>query len=840
MKTFKITTNEINKHSAKPTNISVESVNTKTEREVTLLDLSEIICQPNGSTWCPAIFNGSRKNDNWIQQQVFALDFDNGTTPDEVMDTLSSYGIIPNLVYGSFSDSVEHRKFRLVFVLDSVITNNEIAKWIIIQLMNLFGQKADKACKDLSRMFFGSKYNEPEFINEEFVSTENLMNVLNSVTVANDSNKTRKCIDSSFVSKPLSSYIYRENEVYGQSDIFNNGQIIKNFDFNKASETVLIFADFLNGKWLTHPQLFGIATSLRWIEGGMKLMKETMNKWNSEGKTSYSNNNFGILPYVAKMNYTPNNLSNYSPYEEDWSKTNIISAVRNLKGMVEVLTVEKEISLDEAFNRLTEEFSKILEKKEKNKVFIIKVPTGLGKTQLLSQLQNVSATIAFPTHKLKNEVAQRFNDNETNVIVTPELPDFSETIKVKLQRLYDAGLYSDVTSLINDIAKNPKETSKVNSFFKSTNYSAKSIYSESDVELAKEYITLNNQCYNSVSDIVLTTHTKATFINFASDVMIFDECPLQQILNIKNLSASELKLIINGIPDNEDKLKTALSKFYTRIVDFSIETEFRTTEVIGILAEKRDVIRDIILNPANNIKTTSFLSFIDSCFYIKEDDNQINYIVRRPFQGVEDKTVIIMSATAAESAYEKLGLNVEVIDLGKVKIAGSIVQNTKYSYSKTSLLSPDRIDSNKQKVEVLAEKLDMLPVITFNELKSKFNNPVKEMHFGNCSGYDGLKGKDIAVVGTYHRPAFVYALMALALGEKITNEDLNPQLKEVTYNNAKFQLNSFKNELMTSLQLDLINQELVQCVGRARVLREDCTVNVYSGFPLRDTTKFVR
>lgn len=831
MKTFKITTNEINKHSVKPTNISVESVNTKTEREVTLVELASIICQPNGSTWCPAIFNGTRKNDNWIQQQAFALDFDNGTTPDEVIATLLSYGIIPNMVYGSFSDTVEHRKFRLVLVLDTIINNSDVAKWIIIQLMNLFGQKADKACKDLSRMFFGSKYAAPEYLSEQFVSTENLIFVLNSVAVASDSNKTRNCIDE-IVSKGVNPIYIKDCHVSGQKDenVFNNGQIIEHFDFDKAAENVCIFADFLNGKWLTHPQLFGIATSLRWIKGGLKLMKETMNKWNKEGKTSYNLNNFGILPYVAKMNYTPTNLANYSSYEEDGQYANIIFAGKAVRSQVSIVKREVEISIEEAHDKMLEAFSRIIEKREKNKIFIIKVPTGLGKTELLSNLYNVSATIAFPTHKLKNEVAQRFKNNETDVKVTPELPEFSNVIKDKIQTLYNAGLYSDVNSLVKLIASNPKTSAKINSsFVKASNIVKTPIYSESDVELAKQYLMENNDCYSDTKNIVLTTHSKATFVNFQSDLMIFDECPLQQLLSIKNLNASELKAIIKAIPENEEILKSALSKFYTRIVDFSIETEFRNTEVIGILAEKRDVIRDVILNPSNGIETTNFLSFIDSCNYVKQDDNSIDFVCKREFQGIEDKTVIIMSATACSSIYERLGVAVEIIDLGKVKHSGKIVQDTSYSYSKSSMVNI---------IDKVVGKIGDLPVITFADMKSYFNNPVKEMHFGNCSGYDGLKGKDIAVVGTYHRPAFVYALMALALGEEIKTTDLTPSIKTVMYNNCNFALNTFKNDLMTRIQLDLINQELVQAVGRSRTLREICTVKLYSGFPLRETTEF--
>jgi len=59
-----------------------------------------------------------------------------------------------------------------------------------------------------------------------------------------------------------------------------------------------------------------------------------------------------------------------------------------------------------------------------------------------------------------------------------------------------------------------------------------------------------------------------------------------------------------------------------------------------------------------------------------------------------------------------------------------------------------------------------------------FKNPVPNMYFGNCEGYDTLKGKDLAVVGTPHRNNVVYFLTAAAMGENITNEDMEMCLQK--------------------------------------------------------------
>jgi len=846
MKKFTVTLNQKVMHSVKPTNAAAESINTCTPVETDINNFIKMVCQPQGRTWCAATFkDNKRKNDMWTEQQVFALDFDNGMIPEETLELLATYNIIPNIIYGSFSDSAELRKFRLIFILKEKVTSPDLAKWIIVNLMGLFGQKADKACKDLCRLFYGSKHSEAEFVSQEFIDNEAFINVLASVA-ASDAEKKKSSLDTAFAPLkntgiPQTPYIYKEDCGFsGFSDggiltahsindkVYNNGELIREFDFDKAAENVQVFADFIAGEWLFHNELFGLATNLRWIEGGMKLMKETMNKWNKAGKTRYSSNNFGILPYVGKMKYTPSNLSGFSKYEDDHQFTNIISSVKHLQGSVTPLTVEPVISIQEAEERLKTQFKRVLESEEKGKIFIFRVPTGLGKTELLTSVTN--ATIALPTHNLKDEVADRMKVESFKV--TPEVPDFTQEVKSQIEKLYAKGLQQDVNKLILSIAKNEKQRVRVSGMFSGCTNTWEAIYSEADVELAKEYVAVNTECYKS-ADTVLTTHTKAMFVEFSTDTLIFDEDPMQVMLPIGNIKSDEFLQVINCMPESEGVLKTALKAFYKIVFVDSVVTLGKNMELIPYFVEKRDVIRAVILNSKNNIQNSNFLSFLDCKNYAKDiSGTSINYIIKRDIKGLENKKVIIMSATASEIVYKNLGVDVEIIDLGKVKMTGEIIQNTRYSMSKQSLNS---------KIDLLVEKVGELPVITFADTKYKFKNAVTEMHFGNCSGYDILKGKDIAVVGTFNRPTFVYQLTAQALGFELSNQDFErPDNQLVEYNNYRFKCNTFKSKVLQQIQFDYINQDLVQAVGRARTLRENCTVYLYSGFPLRETTKMIR
>ena len=112
------------------------------------------------------------------------------------------------------------------------------------------------------------------------------------------------------------------------------------------------------------------------------------------------------------------------------------------------------------------------------------------------------------------------------------------------------------------------------------------------------------------------------------------------------------------------------------------------------------------------------------------------------------------------------------------------------------------------------------------------------MYFGNCSGYDHLKGKNIAVVGTPHRNNVAYHLLAAALDNvPITNRKMVYQ--KIEYNGFNFRFNCFVDENLRDIQLSLIESDLIQAVGRARTLRTNASVQLYSNFPLRISSTFI-
>ena len=243
-----------------------------------------------------------------------------------------------------------------------------------------------------------------------------------------------------------------------------------------------------------------------------------------------------------------------------------------------------------------------------------------------------------------------------------------------------------------------------------------------------------------------------------------------------------------------------------------------------------DYLDELVKNISYTKIDTNVFGVFNSCYLYKDihSPNTIYYVVKN--EHPKDKKVIIMSATIPIYLYQKIyGERVEVIDISDVQQMGSVTQYTQRSCSRNGLKSYHQIIS-----EMVGEK----PVITFKAFQNQFKNPVSNMYFGNCSGYDSLKGKDIAVVGTPHRDVIQYFLIARVLGIEIKITDSTMSHQKIEYNGFKFMFCCFDDKELRNIQLSLIESDLIQAVGRARTLRTNAKVEVYSNFPLRISNSF--
>lgn len=164
----------------KPTNFETGGIKNRIKAAepvtVTLDGLAAAIAR--GQTFTPGVLVGGNNDAAWTQQQLFAIDIDNQTGTKENKRRITDAegyisipaafrickdaGLKPALAYYSFNDQHDAQpepweRFRLLFLMDRVITDRAEHKDIVQVLLSFFGAAADPACKDPSRLFYGSR-----------------------------------------------------------------------------------------------------------------------------------------------------------------------------------------------------------------------------------------------------------------------------------------------------------------------------------------------------------------------------------------------------------------------------------------------------------------------------------------------------------------------------------------------------------------------------------------------------------------------------------------------------------------------------------------------------------
>lgn len=148
--------------------------NAESIRNVTPEQLIE--CVKRGRTFTPAEMTGTT-GDTWQSQQVICADIDNDTgkkdadgrkiridnplTPEQASEVMKSYGIDPYFMYYSFSNGENWPKFRIVLILDEIITDPDEAIDLANRFNGIFNAAAehcaDTSSEDNARYFFGGR-----------------------------------------------------------------------------------------------------------------------------------------------------------------------------------------------------------------------------------------------------------------------------------------------------------------------------------------------------------------------------------------------------------------------------------------------------------------------------------------------------------------------------------------------------------------------------------------------------------------------------------------------------------------------------------------------------------
>ena len=627
----------------------------------TIENVCKYIGNGYGYTFTPNLYSDNKPSSKtFIGTSGFFLDFDLNSNQEQILNRFYELNIKPNFWYTSFSDTPEYRKFRVCLLVDEILNDSTIISNIFSNIFYHF--PADNACKDLARKFYGGK--EVHFLTNE----PNSLEILKC-----ESTWAGERAPLQFDSEKPVNLLYMNNQITGiskrskkekkyssdQPQDFTYLEKLRNndCDFSIIENKVRVFKEFVNlEKRFDYLVLFGLATNLHWLQGGMKLMKRTMEDYNklnnNPGSDIYHKRHLKVINQVNERKLFPKSLESFSLYQEDYINKNIISCLINPRGVVFVNDPVEKISLQEGEKMFNDSFQRAITSNAQ--YTIIKAGVGIGKSHILKNIDNIA--IALPTHKLKDELFEEMNVDAFKI---PELPVFeSKEVNAQIKYLYQSGLRSEVMGLIHQLAEKDSP----------------------DQILAKTYLNDLNEA-KKWKRTLLTTHERSIHEAMNQNTIIYDEDCINSLVSQKSFNLTDFGLLLLKYPD--------LAIFFNECYQ---ELQAAEKSMMHVTPEYDVPIHLLIEKLKYEPSTSNFIEFFSSNRFYKEEfidkKGQVHTIIHYcKFNTLpENKKIIILSATINHAFYEKaFPGEIEVLEIPEIENMGKVTQYTKYSNSRESL-----------------------------------------------------------------------------------------------------------------------------------------------------------
>lgn len=820
-------------YTEKPRGYMMGTISDRIVRNRVKISLRDFSCYvgENGVAFTRALFTEKRRADFFEKQELFAIDIDEGLSYQEFMKRSELHGILPFLVYDTFSATSEKEKFRAVYLMETVIQKKKLAELFNVMLIKVFPE-SDRACKDVARLFLGGK--KVKYFNEgNRLGIEKLVRACQYEMKEKDPKNYRRNIeklagDYGIACKDGCMQIYRKDLVIDEkipqdADILGDivieygkikkkvkkevkGKREKNESENKLNFPILrfndkekmsvycpLYRDHLN-EHLHHNLKFLLATNLQYIKGGKKLFMAGIEEEETESKKNWEMEWTQIRSY----GYKPQScIKGGCPYVNICNVDSLYSKLT--WKIISLREKEPYITLEEAQNELRQYLYEAVEANDRD-IHLIKAQTALGKTQAYCELACEKSDQAFmfvvPTLDLQDEIVKRLEAAGSHCIKTvsciekikeKKLPIYNELIT-----LYDSGQGDKVKGRIQEyLESNTEELSEI------------------EIEEIKRCLAQKEQLDGTCN--VVTTHKM--FLNL----------PLK-ILERYEIIVDE-DILMSIIKDNDSVSLEKISEALNAGV-FSGDAEKRLKMLQNMEPGKAVKLEPIRISELSEKDMNYFGNLVvllgSQVFYYEENLQEIRYF--NPME-IPKVKIIVLSATLNEKIWKGFCKNrrVKMNEVGTVQYKGKLMQFTYYSMSRECIRKLDG-----QKVKEVIKEITGVPeeqIITFKKFMDE-----SEIHFGKTEGFDKLKGKNLAIIGTPHYIVALYKMVGRYLGYDTSKKLCRQRVENSSYS---FNLMTFSDTEMRNLQMYILEAELEQAVGRARLLRYNATVWVFSNFPLR-------
>lgn len=839
----------------KPPRYEIPTIRRRTTglwQEIELEELADLNGN-KGHAIIPAHLEGGMKTENCTAMQLLTLDFDDGCTFAQIKRRCDDLGLKITYAYHTLSASADKEKFRVVFVCEEVLEDLFIIKAVLRMLHKIFPE-CDKLCKNPDRMFFGGK----GLFYTDLSARMALVQLLPPLMRAFDKgkhfaeNQRRFASETSIaligkhlamgevknmdaiLGENVDSAVIHKTDESTKSPIFmaeimdngvgvHQGHMCRKGEKGKKIKIKLkdnmqcqLLNDFMSGIALHHDARFAICTNLIWIHGGEKdffeitdmyYEKETYQKWKADMKF--------ISDYFPKR-CSPDFCPYYGICEHEGTIKDTLRMDRQV-----YLRKETYVTVDEAEKCLRKNLHNAFCSTESG-MHPIRAQTGLGKTEeyvkMIADNPAGRFLVALPTNQLKEEVKKRLVNHGVpeedifmtasvhgNVFIPPE-------IQAQISGMHNRGIHDMTKEIINDyyekIKADPLERKAVEEECEKILAGIKGVKDERVIVTTHAYLAQLEKDF-------LKNYTVIIDEDFLQ-LLVFNRMYKVSVKCLEELSKKDLR----DYSDTADMVLKSKEKTYTRMKPARY----------GIALSKEE-----LGELGNFLVDDNINDLIHAGAFVRMQDEESGEEIVKYFcpLNMPEMKYIVLSATFDYEIYRQYfagQMEVHVYPEKKAAYRGKLEQYTYHSLGRKDL-------SKKEQVFSVAKEMagnPKLDIITFKKLEDEggtvFN--AAGIHFGNSTGLNGLEGRDLAVIGTYYRVEEYYKLIACYLGAEVNQEgDKRPSQRRAEYKGNSFLITTYKDKVLREVQLYSIESELEQCVGRARLLRQDCSVYVFSCFP---------
>ncbi|WP_379969108.1 hypothetical protein [Ectobacillus sp. sgz5001026] len=600
----------------------------------------------------------------------------------------------------------------------------------------------------------------------------------------------------------------------------------RNINMNEVAANCHLFRTYTNGSQIINGyEFFVLQSALSQVDSGKSMHNKILNVSGlSDVQKHALSYQFDMirLSNVGTVKCKDDTFSFICPFfNECRHNVHMLQQAGAKRGEVRYIgdyTPRKEVA--DAFQEYTDVLKNAYQADDKM-IHVLKAPTGIGKTEAMLSLNLDNVAIALPTHELCREVYHRLKDAGHDFLLMPERPMLPSDLEDQFMALQRVGLYKKANRIFfkysNQLNKKQKKllTNEEQSFLNYINALKKMNTASKIIITHQRLLNLKNKnikTYIIDEDILLTSMLKTVTISET---------------NIKDIIMTAPLNIMDGISGDYDK--TMIDTF-SQFLFLPVDCFYTKKEYFD-----RKLLEEYIFSNKEHIQD-NVLDFLQSNYYLstqnRDRETFIHTVKLQPLDAIKQKTIIVMSATVNRFMYQKVFKErLNFIDIGQTVTKGRILWHSDKSFSRSQFIKHINFKE-------ICDSIGRTNVITYKRYKNQLSKEGLNVvaTFGATAGLDKYKGEDLVVIGSPYTYREVYLLIAKELGIEVTDDDIkneNYVFCPVNRNGYDFSCVTFKqNKHLQEVQFAFIESELMQAVGRARILRYDCTVKLYSKIPV--------